>query len=268
MAIILPTKKTKPRFNFEDEKILLCGDNKKGKTSLAAYFSESILFIATEAGHRKVDVFRYPAPESGRDVIESWEEYLEVMKMVKESKAYKMVCVDTMDCLWILYRNHFLKKYEVSHEGDIPWKGWSMIAREFASEFLALQAIGIGYVMIYGIKNTGTDDKPYIQPNIYIDKEREVWRATVGVADLILYMDVEETVFDPSKPDESDRVIHTEASSKFFAGSRITFPNDTIRLVKNNPEKSARRIINAYNQGANNYVNSKKENVQNGTGKV
>lgn len=253
----MPSTKTVPQYEFTREKIILYGKNKIGKTSLVAAMPFDILFIATEAGHRKVSCFRYPSPESGRETINDWQEFKDVLKAVKAEKRFPMVCVDNLDCLWITYRDHFLKANNVTHEGDIPFKGWTMIARGFASEFLSLQNMGIGYFLICGERDAGKGERHYFEPTIYRDNQNEVWNSTVGIADMVLYLDLEMNLSGVSN--DATRVIRTVGTDRYFAGGRIAFPEKDkegnkigpdITLVNGDPEKSARRLINAYKLSA------------------
>jgi len=240
MAIKLPTEKSKPRFDFALEKVLLYGDNGEGKTTLAANLPDSII-IATEKGQSKTSAYAIE--------VNTWEEYLEAIEAVKPSK-YKTIIVDTLPMLYMMFLEYFKKKHQVSHEGDIKFKGYSMLAREFATEFIHLQNSGKGYWLLTNINREDVDGgKGKIIPNVPYDKDRRIWDATVGVCDYVFYLN-EEMITPKDGSPTLTKVLHSKSSNEYYAKSRADLPAARLPLISGDPAGSVQRLNNAYNKTA------------------
>lgn len=233
-------KRVKPQFDLHYEKILLYGDWKIGKTSLVAALPFDVVFIATEDGHKKVDCIRAECP--------SWAKYLEIIKEVEEKPSIKMIAIDTIDNLWTLFLEYFLKKHNVTHEGEIPFKGYSMLTREFCFAYQRLQHLNKGYILIAHERTDTENDISITRPNLPADKGNQIRDAICGSVDYIMYMQWSPGVDADGKPGQH-RVIRTQGSDKYVAGSRWPLP-DPLPLINDDPARSALRLVNAYKKSA------------------
>jgi len=240
MAITLPTEKQKPVYDFRKEKILVYGPPGCGKTACFGSIPD-VLVIGAEKGQNKLEAFVAPAL--------TWQEFLDIIEELKKTDKFPMVVIDTVDMLWSHYIDHFCKVNKVKHEGEIAFRGYSMIARGFAEAFRDLQTINRGYILLNHTRHDAIDDvKKVVKPNLPEDKDRIIRTSIKGLVDIIFYMEV----LDVPGADgniESRRVIHTSATEQYEAKCRFPMP-ETIILPKNDPVASARHIAIEYNKAA------------------
>ncbi|MCP4527491.1 MAG: AAA family ATPase [Aestuariibacter sp.] len=235
----LPEAKSKPVFQLHQEKILLYGDWKTGKTSLVAAMPFDTLFIATEKGHSKVSAFVAQ--------IETWADFQDVVTQLVSDTKFKMVCVDTIDMLWYLHLEHFKKAHNIDWEGDLKWgKGHALLVRGFVNEFQKLQLSNKGFFLLAHTAS-GNGDASMVEPNLPYDKNHQIRDAICGLCDYIWYLRMESTVVKGQV--EQRRTLRTAPSEDYVAGARWPLP-DPIPFINGDPAKSAQRIINAYMKSA------------------
>ena len=239
----LPEKKSERQFDFFRERILLWGAPKIGKTTIVSELGDEILFIATEEGQRKVEVYKVD--------VRTWEQFEAVIAEVKASPRFKMICVDTVDALWQIYLAGFLKKHNVTHEGEIAYKGHDMIRRGFVSLFYELQAVQKGFIFLAHDRvaedGEGVKGPRRCTPNLPYDKHHNIRDGIEGMCDFIWYLSTGASVV-AGKAVEG-RVIRTAASKDYIAGSRFPIL-DPIPLIDGDPKASAQNILKSYNAAA------------------
>lgn len=104
--------------------VVLYGPEGIGKTTLASQFPQPI-FIDLEHGSDTMDVVRADAPST-------FEDFLELLKELKNEKDFRTVVIDTADKLEQLITEHVLQKYSIdSIEAPGYGKGYTYIADEF-----------------------------------------------------------------------------------------------------------------------------------------
>ena len=236
-----PKQKSKPQFDFTKEAIAIYGGNGVGKTTLVAALPLEVCTIFAERGGKKVEAFGI--------AVETWEDYLEAVQVIKNQASAKMLCIDTLPSLYQLYQNWFNRKYKIAHEGEIPFKGYSMLARGFTEAMFDLQQIGKGYILLTNSRNAeAKEGVGGIEPSIPKDKENKIWDATIGLCDYVFY--IEDIMENSGGAIVPGKVIHTTASPDYFAKSRWPFPKTTIPMAINDPAKSAKRLVKAYQMSA------------------
>jgi hypothetical protein len=223
MTSILPTKKTTPTLTWEGAKVFLYGSPKSGKTTLAAGFdSDNTLFICTEPGIGGLSVFAKP--------VGTWHEFLQTcLALATAEHGYKTVVIDTIDELQRMCTEHVLKDLSASMKlatpatslGDFEWgKGWKAFADEWHRAISKLGTLGVGLVFISHAKfeeikqRVGTIQKAV--PTLSGTARTFV----LGFCDFIWYAEV--TADEDGTP---KRILHTDASPLFEAGSRLTLPS-------------------------------------------
>jgi len=209
---MLPKEKSKPKTELTEFTIFGYGMPKIGKTTFAAGFPDAI-FLATEAGHNALSIFKVDLPD--------WEAFLEACRELAEGKhSFRNIIIDTVDNLWLLCRNHICAKNKIEHEGDLAYgKGYALILNEFARVLMKLSMLPYGLVLISHATvqeiQTRTGAMHKVVPSLP-DKPRKL---VLGMADMILFFDQDIVRADDGKQ-TIRRVIRTQPSPNYEAGDR------------------------------------------------
>jgi len=216
---------------------------KIGKTTFAAGFPDAV-FLATEAGHNALSIFKVDLPD--------WEAFLEACRELAEGKhGFRNIIIDTVDNLWLLCRNHICTKNKIEHEADLAYgKGYALILGEFARVLTKLSMLPYGLVLISHAAvqeiqtRTGTLHK--IVPSLP-EKPRKL---ILGMADMILFFDQDIVRADDGKQ-TIRRVIRTQPSPNYEAGDRTGRLPDVIDL-------EYRKFVEAFGRPAQTNTANKK----------
>jgi len=139
-AGMLPTELSSPMTALSDYSILLYGQEKVGKTTLAAMFPEA-LFLMTEPGGKSLRIFQVP--------ILSWRELQDVLVEVSRTKRFRTLVLDTADLAYRMCEQHVCKKLGITHASDETWgKAWGLIRNEFQLTMAKMASLGRGCVFI------------------------------------------------------------------------------------------------------------------------
>lgn len=140
---VLSNELTKPSDRLEDYIILLSGEKKIGKTTLAAEFSpEGSYFLATEVGYRGLEIRKSDIPDwrTARDAAKALQ---------KAGKKFGPIIIDTADKLYDLCDRFTCEKLGIQHLSDADWgKGYSECRKEFDRFISTLSQIGVGLILI------------------------------------------------------------------------------------------------------------------------
>jgi len=138
--IKLPTKKSEIERDLSRYTIFLYGREKIGKTSLAAQFPDAV-FLMCEPGAKSLSIYRVD--------INSWTDFLEAVKLLKDSAQFKTVVIDTVDLAFKYCEDYMCKKLVIDHPSDEAFgKGYNLIRDEFHRCISTLEKIGRGVVLI------------------------------------------------------------------------------------------------------------------------
>jgi len=210
--MMLPKEKTKPKTDLSEFTIFIYGHPKIGKTTFAAGFPDAV-FLATEAGHNALSIFKIDLPD--------WEAFLEACRELAEGKhGFRNVIIDTVDNLWLLCRNHICAKNKIEHEADLAYgKGYALILSEFTRVLTKLSMLPYGLVLISHATvqeiQTRTGAMHKVVPSLP-DKPRKM---ILAMSDLVLYCDQDLVRTDDGKQ-TIRRVIRTQPNPNFEAGDR------------------------------------------------
>ena len=200
----LPTEKTPPSEVLQDYSILLFGEKKIGKTTLASMFDNNLLLM-TEPGAKSLDVFKMP--------VRSWKEFKKIIRLLKVDKRYRTVTVDTVDLLFKLCDAQVCQTLGIDHVSEAEWgRGWSAVRDEFTTAMADLMGIGKGVILIS--HSTEKEIKPRsgpkydrIQPTM-ANTARDICEAMVDIWGYFHY-------------DGSDRVLTIRGDEHITAGHRL-----------------------------------------------
>lgn len=135
----LPTKRSVPSNRLEDYSILIHGEKKIGKTTLANQFKNA-LFFGFEPGTKAIAVFRVN--------INGWWDFVKYRKLYVKSK-YQTGVVDTVDIAYRQCLAAVCEKLGIDHPADEGYgKGWDRVRSAFLKEMTIIQNCNRGAIFI------------------------------------------------------------------------------------------------------------------------
>lgn len=139
-AYTLPTSVTEPVDDLGKALILIHGERKIGKTSMATQAPKCLL-MATEMGYKGLRAI----PED----VEDWRKAEVVRRALKKDKTFKTVALDTVDILYKLCEAQTCRDLGIKDLGDEDYgKGWRENRKRFEAFLNALAATGKGIILI------------------------------------------------------------------------------------------------------------------------
>lgn len=225
-ASLLPTSKTPPQSDPLKRPVLLYGDYKIGKSTLASELHEKALFLATEPGLNSMEVFRVD--------IKTWGDFLNVIADLREKpEQHPIVVIDTVDELARLCQEHVLSHLAGGpvgsaylHASDFEYgKGWDAIRDEFKLRVAALCRIGPGVLFISHAKEEMVETASGVgykamSPDVG-QKGMRKW--LLGYVDFIFYATMVRVNGDDGPVDK--RVLYTQPTHRIQAGGRFARQN-------------------------------------------
>lgn len=215
----LPVEKKKRVLSPAEMCVLLYGRPKVGKSSLAACFGDSVLFLNLEKGLHGLEVFQVE--------IKTWEDFMQAVRdLCAGGHSFNQVVIDTVDLCRDLALAHVERTENIS--ADRPSQSVRAYGKANKLVIEALKALalcpGLGILMISHEKTQLIDEQGNILgafdkapgkvrekvfPNIS-GRPREY---VLGAADLILRYTID--------PRTGRRVIQTKATANVEAGERF-----------------------------------------------
>jgi len=239
--------------------ILLYGQPKTGKTTIASKFSKALL-LGFEAGYLTIPgIMALP--------INSWAEFKSVLKQLRTDEgheAYDNIIVDTVDIAYDLCEKYICNREGVENIGDLAYgKGYSMVSKEFDEALRLIPQIGYGLVMI-----SHSQDKVFTDEN---GKEYSQICPTLGNRPRLIVDRMSDLIIYAHPIQEEDGSIHTvgfmRQTPRFVAGSRFKYIPDSIDFTYDNLvnaigdaiDKEAKEYDNQYVTDAPSEINKKPE---------
>ena len=138
----LPTEIVVKNFNLTDLIILIYGEKKIGKTTLAVQFP-NCLFFNCEKGTRGVDCLEVN--------IDNWGDFKGYLIRLENTgaKPYKTFAIDTVDKLYKMCFDYVCSQEDFTHPSKVGYGvGWSAISDEFTKQLERLINLRKGIVFI------------------------------------------------------------------------------------------------------------------------
>ena len=220
----LPTKRTLVKSDPGGLVTLVYGAPKIGKSTLCSQ-APSALFLATEAGLNHLEVFQTP--------VSDWQNLLEICAEVKAGKhSFKTLVIDIIDNAYAMCLADVLKRHNLRHESDLPFgKGFTMVNREFSRVINNIALLGLGLIMVSHATEKEIEDETGKKRSMIVPTLPSGARKIVmGISDLILYAELEETKDEAGKPTGLRRVLRTKPSLRYEAGDRTGKLPETIDM--------------------------------------
>lgn len=210
--------------------VMLYGDPKSGKTTTASKFPKSLL-LAFEKGYAAIPGVK-AAP------INSWSEFLKILKQLKDPKAkelYETIVIDTVDIAYDYCEQYICQLHGVDNIKEIPYgQGFTLAAKEFDTKLRQIVQMDYGLVLIsHAQDKTFTDEtgKEYnkIVPTLG-NKPRLI---ATRMCDIIGYS---RTI--QNEAGETKTLLFMRGTPRFEAGSRFKYTPPYIEFSYNNLVKA------------------------------
>lgn len=186
LGLSLPEKASPPILDIGKYTILAYGERKIGKTSITSKFKKAI-FLKTEPGGKGLNIVQ--CPPDPMQVIKDWYEFDGYVDLIRESKDYDTVIVDTLDIAYEYCMHAKCDELGISHPNELGYgQGWDAVKQEFIRVMNKLITSGKGVIFI-----SHAEDKDFQKPNgeryskliPSMSKAASKWAA--GIADIIVY---------------------------------------------------------------------------------
>jgi hypothetical protein len=137
----LASELSQPSDVLQDYSILLFGEKKIGKTTLASMFDRAY-FLSTEPGTKALAVFKSD--------IHDWRSFRAAVKALRKDRTYRTTVVDTVDLAYKMCEKYVCDQLGIEHVSEADWgKGWAGVREEFESTLRDLIAApGKGTILI------------------------------------------------------------------------------------------------------------------------
>ena len=214
----LPTEKNTPGQNPLRKKILVYGEPKVGKSTMASKLFPEAIFLATDpTGLEELPVFKVD--------VRDWTTFRKVgQEIAQGNHPFEAIVIDTVDELSRFCAEEVLSKLPGARPGGgyrhaSDWdygKGWNAISEEFRLRVAKISALGLPVVFISHAKSRTDKDRAgqevtRYSPDIGSGGLRD-W--LLKFVDSIFYAEVRPT------DDGEVRLLRTMPSETYLAGAR------------------------------------------------
>lgn len=234
--------------------VFLYGGWKTGKTTTAVKFPKHFL-LAFEKGYSAI-------PGAMAQPINSWSEFRQVLRQLKDDKAKQMfetIIVDTADISYDYCVKYICANNNVDTIADIPFgKGYGLVEKEFDECLRQIVQMGYGLVVIsHETDKTFTDESGKQYNKIVPTLDKRANNVLARMCDIIGYT--------RSVPDESGNekvVMFMRGTSRYEAGSRFKYTPDYIDLSYDNLVKAIGEALDKQmEEDGTDLFTDKRENV-------
>ena len=139
MALALPTTPVTPSEKLEDYSIMIFGDKRVGKTTIASSFPDSFTF-RFEKGRKNLSILQVPNDDSPSQTL-TWDLFIDYLESFLDS-PYRRANIDSIDEAYARCYEHVCAKYGVEHppeykvnNRDAGYEVWADIKATFWAPF-------------------------------------------------------------------------------------------------------------------------------------
>lgn len=195
---------------------------KTGKTTTASKFPKSLL-LAFEKGYNAL-------PGVKAQPINSWAEFLKVIRQLKDEKVkemYESIIIDTCDIAYDYCQKFICSNFGVNTIADIPYgKGYTLVANEFDEKLRSIFQMGYGIVLISHATDKPFKDEAGEEYNKIVPTlDKRANNIISRMADIIGYSRI---VTDENGNNKT--MLFMRGTPRYEAGSRFQFTPDYIEF--------------------------------------
>ena len=210
--------------------VFMYGGWKTGKTTTAVKFPKHFL-LAFEKGYSAI-------PGAMAQPINSWSEFKQVLRQLKDDKAKEMfetIIIDTGDIAYDYCTKYICANNNADTVSDIPFgKGYGLIEKEFDECLRKIVQMGYGLVIIsHETDKTFTDEGGNQFNKIVPTLDKRANNVIARMCDLIGYT---RSVTDEAGNEKV--LMFLRGTSRYEAGSRFKYTPDYIELSYDNLVKA------------------------------
>ena len=212
---MIPKNKTKIEKRIGAFSWLIYGQPKIGKSTFCSQFDRA-LFIATEAGHKNLEVYKIP---EDKGALGSWQEFKNAVKSIKTAVKndkfnFDTIVIDTVDNLVDLCQDHVCKEMGIKHPEEAGYgKGWSNVRKEFEIGINNLLGLGIGLILISHSKDIEVETRYQTITKTTMTVSGKIGDFIAGAVDIIGYIGFDEE-------EQSKRTVTFRGHEALLAGDR------------------------------------------------
>ena len=210
----LPTAPTPACTGYQGTSIMLYGQSKIGKSTLASQFPKP-LFIATEPGLRALTVHQIP--------VSSWEEFLAACALLGGEHDFKTIIIDTIDVLYRLCADWVCARKGIKHESELDFgKAYGPIKAELYRVLTKLAHLDPTLILISHSQDKELEVGRIKRHRIVPTLPESLRQIVIGLVDMILFADIQA---------DGTRIMHTKSAPDFDAGDRFNILPPVIPLT-------------------------------------
>ena len=234
--------------------VFMYGGWKTGKTTTAVKFPKHFL-LAFEKGYSAI-------PGAMAQPINSWSEFKQVLRQLKDDKAKEMfetIIIDTGDIAYDYCTKYICANNNADTVSDIPFgKGYGLIEKEFDECLRKIVQMGYGLVIIsHETDKTFTDEGGKQFNKIVPTLDKRANNVIARMCDLIGYT---RSVTDEAGNEKV--LMFLRGTSRYEAGSRFKYTPDYIELSYDNLVKAIGDAIDKQmEEDGSDLFTDKRENV-------
>ena len=145
VKLSLPTTKNVPPSNLHESVVMIYGRKGIGKTSLAAQFDNSLVFMF-ERGRRNLEIMQIP--QKGEKPLD-WKTFIDYIELFLESD-FNTCVIDTIDRAYIACYQYVCAEYGIKTPENYasPYTVWDSIATEFETVLSLIQESDKGLIFL------------------------------------------------------------------------------------------------------------------------
>ena len=234
--------------------VFMYGGWKTGKTTTAVKFPKHFL-LAFEKGYSAI-------PGAMAQPINSWSEFKQVLRQLKDDKAKEMfetIIIDTGDIAYDYCTKYICANNNADTVSDIPFgKGYGLIEKEFDECLRKIVQMGYGLVIIsHETDKTFTDEGGNQFNKIVPTLDKRANNVIARMCDIIGYT---RSVTDEAGNEKV--LMFLRGTSRYEAGSRFKYTPDYIELSYDNLVKAIGDAIDKHMaEDGSDLFTDKRENV-------
>lgn len=232
--LFLPENKSEILSDIQDCSILLYGEKKIGKTSLAAEFPDAFMLFF-EPGGKFVSTYNaYP---------KNWKQFKGYLKLLEAEKdRFRTVVIDTVDLCYKFCYDHICAKMGIEHPQDEDYgSGWQRISNEFMEQMNFLLSLNRGVIFISHSEEREIKVRSTSNPltRVVPTMPKQARRVLEAVVDIWAYYRY--------RHDEHELVI--KGNEVISAGHRLQNNFIGIRKISmgNSPKQGYNNFVEAFN---------------------